>query len=161
MKPGSDRRTRSPVAGPDVERGRRAVRSAHRFHLHLRRHLSRARQGGSARAAPMQYRGDEPAPGEIATAVAPRCHAGLLLDQAGWHLSHQLAIPPNITLVPLPAKCPNSTRSRTSGNSSATTGSPTACSSPTTISSTTVATPGTTRRSAVDHHVHRSARLGI
>jgi transposase len=43
---------------------------------------------------------------EIATAVAPRCHAVLLLDQAGWHLSHQLAIPPNLTLVPLPAKCP-------------------------------------------------------
>ena len=43
---------------------------------------------------------------EIATAVAPGCHAVLLLDQAGWHLSHQLAIPPNITLVPLPAKCP-------------------------------------------------------
>ena len=30
---------------------------------------------------------------EIATAVAPGCHAVLLLDQAGWHLSHQLAIP--------------------------------------------------------------------
>ncbi len=43
---------------------------------------------------------------EIATAVAPGCHAALLVDQAGWHLSHQLAIPPNITLVPLPAKCP-------------------------------------------------------
>ena len=43
---------------------------------------------------------------EIATAVAPGYHAALLVDQAGWHLSHQLAIPPNITLVPLPAKCP-------------------------------------------------------
>jgi transposase len=43
---------------------------------------------------------------EIATAVAPGCHAALLVDQAGWHLSHQLAIPPNITLVPLPAECP-------------------------------------------------------
>ena len=32
---------------------------------------------------------------EIATAVAPGCHAALLVDQAGWHLSHQLAIPPN------------------------------------------------------------------
>ena len=28
------------------------------------------------------------------------------VDQAGWHLSHQLAIPSNIMLVPLPAKCP-------------------------------------------------------
>ena len=46
---------------------------------------------------------------EIATTVVPGCHAALLVDQAGWHLSHQLAIPPNITLVPLPAKCPELT----------------------------------------------------
>ena len=30
----------------------------------------------------------------------------LLLDQAGWHLSDKVAVPPNITLVPLPPKCP-------------------------------------------------------
>jgi hypothetical protein len=36
----------------------------------------------------------------------PGSHAVLMLDQAGWHLSHQVAIPPNVTLVPLPAKCP-------------------------------------------------------
>ena len=44
--------------------------------------------------------------GEIATAVAPGKHAVLLLDRAGWHLSAKLAVPPNITLVPLPPKCP-------------------------------------------------------
>ena len=43
---------------------------------------------------------------EIATEIAPGKHAILLLDQAGWHLSARLIIPPNITLVPLPAKCP-------------------------------------------------------
>jgi hypothetical protein len=43
---------------------------------------------------------------EIAQAVAPGAHAVLLVDQAGWHLSHGLVIPPNITLVPLPPKCP-------------------------------------------------------
>ncbi len=43
---------------------------------------------------------------EIATAVTPGGHAVLLVDQAGWHLSHKLVVPPNITLVPLPAKCP-------------------------------------------------------
>jgi transposase len=26
--------------------------------------------------------------------------------QAGWHLSQKLAVPPNITIVPLPPKCP-------------------------------------------------------
>lgn len=30
----------------------------------------------------------------------------LLLDQAGWHLSDKLVIPANLTLLPLPAKCP-------------------------------------------------------
>jgi len=33
-------------------------------------------------------------------------HAVLLLDQAGWHLSGEVALPDNITLLPLPAKCP-------------------------------------------------------
>ena len=43
---------------------------------------------------------------EIATAIRPGKHAIVLLDQAGWHLSHRLIVPPNITLVPLPPKCP-------------------------------------------------------
>ena len=37
-------------------------------------------------------------------AVAPGYHI------AGWHLSHHLAIPPNITLVLLPVKCQSSIR---------------------------------------------------
>jgi transposase len=32
--------------------------------------------------------------------------AARLLDQAGWHLSRRLVVPENITLVPLPPKCP-------------------------------------------------------
>lgn len=43
---------------------------------------------------------------EIATEVAPSKHAILLLDQAGWHLSSRLIVPSNITILPLPAKCP-------------------------------------------------------
>ena len=43
---------------------------------------------------------------EIAARVAPGRHAILLVDQAGWHLSERLVIPANITIVPLPAKCP-------------------------------------------------------
>ena len=43
---------------------------------------------------------------EIATEVAPGAHAVLLIDQAGWHLSSRLVVPPNITLVALPPKCP-------------------------------------------------------
>jgi hypothetical protein len=43
---------------------------------------------------------------EISNAIAPGAHAGLLVDQAGWHLSDKLLVPPNITIVPLPPKCP-------------------------------------------------------
>jgi transposase len=43
---------------------------------------------------------------EISAAVAPGAHAVLLLDQAGWHGSRALVIPANITLMPLPPKCP-------------------------------------------------------
>jgi transposase len=43
---------------------------------------------------------------EIATAVAADAHAVLLLDQAGWHMSGKLVVPPNITLVPLPPRAP-------------------------------------------------------
>ncbi len=38
---------------------------------------------------------------EIATKVAPDAHAILLLDQAGWHGSKALAVPRNISLLPL------------------------------------------------------------
>jgi transposase len=43
---------------------------------------------------------------EISTVVSPGKHAVLLLDQAGWHLSGDVAVPDNITLLPLPPKCP-------------------------------------------------------
>ena len=43
---------------------------------------------------------------EIATEVAPGNHAVLLVDQAGWHMSNRLIVPPNITIFPLPPKCP-------------------------------------------------------
>jgi len=43
---------------------------------------------------------------EIADMVDPGRHAVLLLDQAGWHLSGQVEVPANITLLPLPPKCP-------------------------------------------------------
>jgi transposase len=42
----------------------------------------------------------------ISEKVAPGRHAALLLDQAGWHVSAKLRVPGNITIVPLPPKCP-------------------------------------------------------
>ncbi len=43
---------------------------------------------------------------EISLMVEPGQHAVLLLDQAGWHMSGEVMVPDNITLLPLPAKCP-------------------------------------------------------
>jgi transposase len=43
---------------------------------------------------------------EIAQEVSPGAHAVLILDQAGWHMSKSLVVPQNITLLPLPPKCP-------------------------------------------------------
>ena len=43
---------------------------------------------------------------EMAGAIAPGAHAVLIVDQAGRHLSHKLVVPTNITLLPLPPKCP-------------------------------------------------------
>ena len=45
----------------------------------------------------------------ISADVVPGKHAVLLLDQAGWHLSGELLVPSNITIVPLPPKCPELT----------------------------------------------------
>jgi transposase len=43
---------------------------------------------------------------EISKTVAPNAHAVLLLDQAGWHTTRNLTVPANITLLPLPPRCP-------------------------------------------------------
>ena len=43
---------------------------------------------------------------EIATQIAPGAHAVLLVDQASWHMSGRLIVPPSITLIPVPRKVP-------------------------------------------------------
>jgi transposase len=43
---------------------------------------------------------------EIKRAITPGAHAVLLVDQAGWHMSARLVVPQNITIIPLPSKCP-------------------------------------------------------
>ena len=43
---------------------------------------------------------------EISAAVDPGAHAVLMLDQAGWHMTAKLAVPHNITLLPLPPRFP-------------------------------------------------------
>ena len=43
---------------------------------------------------------------EISSQGAPGAHAVLILDQAGWHTTKKLAVPENITLLPLPPRSP-------------------------------------------------------
>jgi transposase len=43
---------------------------------------------------------------EISSQVAPGAHAVLIQDQAGWHTTKKLAVPENITLLPLPPRSP-------------------------------------------------------
>jgi hypothetical protein len=43
---------------------------------------------------------------EISGQVAPGAHAILVLDKAGWHGAAELAVPDNLTLLPLPSYSP-------------------------------------------------------
>jgi transposase len=43
---------------------------------------------------------------EIGRQVAPGAHAALVLDGAGYHVAHDLVVPDNVTLVPLPPYAP-------------------------------------------------------
>jgi transposase len=42
----------------------------------------------------------------LAAAVAPDAHVALVLDGAGWHAARGLAVPANVTLIPLPPYAP-------------------------------------------------------
>jgi len=43
---------------------------------------------------------------EISRTVAPGAHAVMVMDQAGWYMTNALIVPENISIIPLPAKCP-------------------------------------------------------
>lgn len=43
---------------------------------------------------------------EFSKAIAENKHIALVIDNAGWHNSHDLKVPTNITLVPLPPYSP-------------------------------------------------------
>ena len=112
MKPASGRRTRSP--GP-FDRLRRAKRGTRPVAPQDQRTASAyifgaiCPQEGKG-AALVLPRCDIAAMNlhlaETAAMVAPGAQAVLLCDQAGWHVSDRVIVPANITLLPLPPKCP-------------------------------------------------------
>lgn len=55
----------------------------------------------SANTQAMQHHLDE-----IARSLAPKAHAVVVLDQAGWHTTGKLRLPENLSLLPLPPKSP-------------------------------------------------------
>lgn len=55
----------------------------------------------SANTGAMQHHLDE-----IARSLAPKAHAVVVLDQAGWHTTGKLRVPENLSLLPLPPKSP-------------------------------------------------------
>jgi hypothetical protein len=90
--------TRNPALG--------AERPTNEIGLHLRRDLPGTRQGRGARPAFCNTQTMTLHLAEISIAIAPGAHAVVLMDQAGWHTTGKLEVPGNITIVALPAKCP-------------------------------------------------------
>ena len=123
----------------------RPERSANRLGLHFRRDLSEGRQlGARARHASMRHRGDEPAPCRDRHANrSGRTRRDPRRSGRDGISSGGLNVPSNITLIALPAKCPELDPKKTSGSSCAKIGSRTGSSNPSTTSSITAATPGT------------------
>ena len=64
---------------------------------------------------------------EISRAVAPKSHAVMLMDRAGWHTTGQLDMPENITVVLLPSSAPELNPVETSGSTFVRHTSPIAC----------------------------------
>jgi len=95
-----------PPLGQALNPPERPKRSADSLGLHFRRDLSEGGQRRRARHAALRHRGDKPAPGRDRHANRAGRTRRILVDQAGWHLSGGLKVPSNITLIPLPAKCP-------------------------------------------------------
>jgi putative transposase len=88
-----------PPLGQARNASERSQRSANRLCLYIRRNLPQDGKG----AALVLPRCDTEAMNlhlaEIATQIAPGAHAALIVDQAGWHLSGRLIVPPNIRLI--------------------------------------------------------------
>ncbi len=74
--------------------------------LHLRRRLSRTRRHGGHRHAHGQHANHVDASRRDQPSDRREAHAALVLDGAGRHVAADLAVPDNITLVPLPPFAP-------------------------------------------------------
>ena len=95
-----------PSMGEARIEAERAERSAHRLDLYLRRRLPKQGKGAALVLPACNTFAMNSILAEIGKNVAPNAHAALVVDRAGWHMTEKLVVPANITIVPLPAKCP-------------------------------------------------------
>jgi transposase len=102
---GSGRRTRSPAAGRGTRpRAPHDQRTAWAYPFGA---ICPEKGKGAGLVMPFcDTKAMQPHLGEISAAANPGAHAVLILDQAGWHLSKDLVVPGNITLLPLPPRSP-------------------------------------------------------
>jgi DDE superfamily endonuclease len=97
---------------------------------------------------------------EIAQAVAPGAHAIVLLDRAGWHQSRRLAVPDNITLLPLPPKSPELNPMENFAIHARELALEPGLHVLRRYPRSVLRSVEQARRPALDHHVYRTARLG-
>ena len=154
------RRTRSPGVGPSTARVQARRRTNEPPRLISSARSAPSTEGCSPRHAQMQHRGHEPAPGRNRRSDRAGRTAALLVDQAGWHLSGRLVMPPNITLIPLPAKCPELNPQENVWQFLRDDWLSNRIFKSSTMSSTSAARLGTTSSITLADHVHRPSQLG-
>jgi DDE superfamily endonuclease len=101
---------------------------------------------------------------EIAAMTDTGAHAVVLLDQAGWHTARALAVPDNVTLIPLSPHAPELNPVENIWQflrSCVTTGSRTACSLPMTTSPITAAMPGTASSNSPGKSCPSASAIGL
>src|SRR4051794_37319308 len=104
MRCGWGRRTSSPIAGLERDRGRGPLTTSARNRPTCSVPCARSSEPARHWFCPseaMQLHLNE-----IASKVGPGAHAIVILDQAGWHGAKELKIPHNISLMPLPPRSP-------------------------------------------------------
>ena len=107
MKPGSARRQSSRGAGRHAAAALRRPRTNGRnrpiFSAPSALSVASAPASSCPTATPRPCNGIST---KISSQVTLGAHAVLILDQAGWHTTGKLTVPPNITLLPLPPRSP-------------------------------------------------------
>ena len=156
------RRTRSPGVGQARHAPLSSTGSENRLGLHLWRDLPGARQSSRPGAPALHDRGHDPASGGNRASRHAWQPCGVVARPGGWHVSRKLKVPPNITLLPLPAKAPELNPVENIWQyHPGRTGFPTGLHVLHRHTRSLLCSLEQADRSTLDHHVHRPARISI